>query len=90
MADTPVITRVQVAELLGIAPATLAARVGDLRRNHGFPQAIPGSGGRRYSRALVIAWIDRRPGPPPNPDLEQDVAACEAILLGRARAMAAA
>jgi len=84
MADPVVITRAQVAELLGIAPATLADRVGDLRLRHGFPRAIPGSGGRRYSRALVVGWIDGRPGPAPNSAEELDVGACEAILLERA------
>lgn len=97
MAETPVITRAQVAALLGISPATLVDRVGELRRTHGFPQALPGSGGRRYARALVLAWINRRPAPAPNAGSsspsgaagEQAVADCEAILLGRARAMAA-
>jgi predicted DNA-binding transcriptional regulator AlpA len=89
MAERPVITRAQVAELLGMAPATLLDRIGHMRQHHAFPHAIPGSGGRRYSRAAVLAWIERRPTPPPNPALEQDVAECEAILLGRARAMAA-
>lgn len=90
MSERPVITRAEVAHLLGISPATLLDQVGALRRDHGFPHAIPGSGGRRYSRAAVVAWIDGRPAPVPNPDMEQAVAECEAILLGRARAMAEA
>lgn len=90
MSEPLVITRAQVAELLGIAPSTLLDRVGDLRRNHNFPQALPGSGGRRYARAAVVAWVNGRPGPAPNPDTEAAVAECEAILLGRARAGLAA
>ena len=89
MAEPPVITRAQVAELLGISPATLLDRIGHMRRQHGFPEAIPASGGRRYSRAAVLAWIEQRPGPPPNPETEAAVAEAEAILLGRARSMAA-
>ena len=89
MAEPLVITRAQVAELLGISPATFVGRVGEMRLHHGFPPAIPCSGGRRYSRAAVLAWIDGRPSAPTNPALEADVAACEAILLGRAQAMAA-
>jgi hypothetical protein len=88
MADSAVITRAQVAELLGVSPATMLDRVAEWRRRHGFPHAIPGSGGRRYSRTAVLAWIEGRPTPAPNPALEADVAACEAILLGRAHAMA--
>ena len=93
MSDPPVIiTTAQVAGLLGIQPSTFLARAGELRQHHAFPAAIPCSGGRRYSRAAVLAWIDghRPPAPPPDATLEQDVAACEAVLLHRARAMLAA
>jgi predicted DNA-binding transcriptional regulator AlpA len=91
MTDTPTITRAQVAGLLGIAPATLQGRVAELRRDHAFPMPVPCSGGRRYSRAKVVAWIEGRAAAPPhNPAMEANVAECEAILLGRARAMLAA
>jgi predicted DNA-binding transcriptional regulator AlpA len=92
MPDTPVITTAEVAELLGIARATFLERATELRRDHGFPMPVPCSGSRRYSRAAVLAWIDgHRPAASPvNSTLEQDVAACEAVLLGRARAMLAA
>jgi predicted DNA-binding transcriptional regulator AlpA len=92
MSEPPVIiTTAQVAELLGIQPSTFLARVGELRQHHAFPAAIPCSGGRRYSRAQILAWIERGPAPAPpitsTPD--QDVAACEDILLQRAHAMMA-
>lgn len=90
MPEALVITRAEVAEMLGISVATFGDRVGEMRRRHHFPWALPGSGGRRYARAAVVAWINGRPGPPPNPDTEAAVAECEAILLGRARAGLAA
>lgn len=55
MSDTPTITRAQVAGLLGIAPATLEHRIAELRRDHAFPLPVPCSGGRRYSRAAILA-----------------------------------
>lgn len=90
MTDSPVITRAQVAALLGIAPSTLLARIGELRTRHNFPAALPGSGGRRYSRALVLAWIDARPAVPHTLPPGQDTIDHEAILLARARATMAA
>lgn len=87
MPDLHTITRAQVAELLGIAPATLGTHLPVLRGTHAFPAPIPCSGGRRYSRAQIVAWIDGTRPPAPATDLEQDVAAAEAILLGRARAV---
>jgi len=84
------ITLSQVAALMGCAPSTMGEKIGELRRAHGFPPPIPHS--RRYSRAQVLAWINghRPPAPAPDATLEQDVAACEAVLIGRARAMLAA
>jgi hypothetical protein len=90
MSDPPIITRAQVAALLGVRPASLHGRIGWMRTQHGFPGAMPGSGGRRYSRQAVLDWIHRAgapPSPPHNPAMEQDVAACEALLISRARAM---
>lgn len=88
MAEPLVITAAQVAELLGITPERLRQTGARLRRAHGFPPALPGSGGRRYSRAVVTAWIDgHRPPAPHNPAMEADVSACEAVLLRRAGAM---
>lgn len=89
MADSPVITRAQVAALLGIAPSTLLARIGELRTRHNFPDALPCSGGRRYSRALVLSWIDARPAVP-QADAAHQAAEHEAILIARARAAMAA
>jgi predicted DNA-binding transcriptional regulator AlpA len=92
MSATPIITRAQVADLLGVSPSTLLGRIAELRRAHQFPPAVPCSGGRRYSRAAILAWIDghRPPARPADPALDADVAACEAVLLTRAHAMLAA
>lgn len=86
MPDLHTITRAQVAQLLGIAPATLSDHLPRLRGSHAFPAPIPCSGGRRYSRAQVVAWIDGTRPPRVNDTLEPDIAAAEAVLLGRARA----
>lgn len=85
------ITPAGVAALLGISKSTLLDRIGRMRREHQFPSAIPCTGGRQYSRAAVLAWIDgaRPAAPPANAPIEDDIAACEAQLLNRARAMAA-
>lgn len=92
MSDTPTITTAGVADLLGISKSTLQDRLARMRHEHQFPSAIPCTGGRQYSRAAVLAWIDgaRPAAPPANPALEDDIAACEAQLLHRAHAMAAA
>jgi len=87
--DPVVITRAQVAEVLGISLATFTDRVGEMRREHRFPLPLPSSGGRRYARAAVVAWINGRTGPAPNADMEMAVSEVEAILMGRARSMAA-
>lgn len=81
------LTATQVAQLLGITVETFYRRVTALKRDHGFPPPLPGS--RRYSAAAVRAWVDRggTPPPPPAPELEGEVAACEARLLSRARTM---
>lgn len=88
----PIITSAEVATLLGIAKSTLQDGIAQLRRAHHFPAAIPGSGGRRYSRAAILAWINgaRPTTPPPTAATDQDVATAEAVLLHRARTMLAA
>ena len=93
MADPVTITSREAAALLGETIETFYRAITDRKANHGFPAPIPGS--RRYSRAAVLAWINRaglptRPAPSATSTLEQDVAACEATLLSRAHAMAAA
>jgi hypothetical protein len=89
MPDRATITTAELAALLGVQKATLQDRIGTMRRDAGFPPPIPYSGGRRHSRDLVLAWINRTSPATPAPDttLEQDVTACEAVLLRRAHAM---
>lgn len=89
MTERKVITRAEVAELLGITPERLRQTGPRLRREHGFPPSLPGSGGRRYALALVVAWIDRRPTDPASTTPEADASAFERTLLARAAAMAA-
>jgi predicted DNA-binding transcriptional regulator AlpA len=90
LADSPTLTAAEVAALLGWETGTFYRKVTDLKRHHGFPPPMPG--GRRYSRAAVLAWIDRggTPAPAPAaplPGLDADVVACEARLLDRARSI---
>ena len=89
MTDTPTITTAELAALLGVTKATLQDRIGDMRRHAGFPAPLPYSGGRRHSRDLVLAWINRT-GPQltvSSAPVELTLADAEATLLRRAHAM---
>lgn len=92
MPEPLTLTAAGIAALLGCKVETVYRRVGDWRRDHGFPAPLPGS--RLYSAAAVSAWIDRgglpAPPPPATPALADDMAACEARLVDRARLMVAA
>lgn len=89
MPDTPTITTAELAALLGVTKATLQDRIGDMRRHAGFPAPIPYSGGRRHSRDLVLAWINRTGQQPTasSAPVELTLADAEATLLRRAHAM---
>ncbi|MFN0183025.1 MAG: hypothetical protein ACKVQR_04315 [Aquabacterium sp.] len=95
MSTSPTITIAEAAALLGVQKDTLQHRIAAMRRTAGFPAPIPYSGGRRYSRDLVLAWINgmtpaTRPATatvtlfaPDGPALAE----AEATLLRRAHAM---
>lgn len=55
------ITRVEVAELLGIRATcedTIRRKLADLVRDHGFPPPAPGLQPHRWDPAAVAAWQD--------------------------------
>jgi len=92
MAEPVTLTSHHVAALLGLSIETFYRSITGLKCAHHFPGPLPGC--RRYSRAAVLDWINRNGQPAPAPiaaaALEPDVAACEAQLVARARAMIAA
>jgi carboxypeptidase Taq len=75
------------AQLKDVSLETFYRAITARKRHHGFPAPIAGS--RRYSRAAVLAWINRSgtPAPAAATTLENDVAACEATLLRRASSL---
>ena len=90
MTEPPTITSREAPALLGETIETFYRAITARKRHHGFPAPIAGS--RRYSRAAVLAWINRSgtPAPPAATTLEDDVAACEATLLRRASSLVGA
>lgn len=62
----PTIGREELASWLGVQPAHLYNKLPKLEKDHGFPPKLPGSNGL-WSRAAVLAWIDRTLGTEPPP-----------------------
>ena len=77
-----------IAALLGCRVETVYRHIGTWRRDHGFPPPLPNS--RLTSAAAVQAWINRggtQAPPTAATTFEDDLAACEARLIGRAQRM---
>ncbi|HLJ72118.1 MAG TPA: hypothetical protein VKU03_12425 [Roseiarcus sp.] len=58
MSETPTMTPAQIAEALQVDERTFLARRPRLQRDYAFPRALPGCM-LRWSRAQVLAWINR-------------------------------
>jgi hypothetical protein len=83
MVRARLLTAHQVAELLGLRPRQFAARRAGLVAA-GFPAAVAGLPDR-WDPLAIEAWLAaQRPAPAP------EAANVEDVLIGRARAMAAA
>lgn len=81
------LTTPEVADALGVPVGQLRRTIVRLKREHGFPECIPGMG-HRYDPEAVGAWIaryrkDATPAPAANDDEDAELAAWQAKLDAR-------
>ena len=81
----------EIAKALGVPLPTFYASVVRLRRDEGFPEPLPGMGGR-YDPMAIEAWRRQRakltPAPTPAMHSDPEIAAMQAILDARSEQFA--
>lgn len=80
MSERLVWTSRETAAAIGLALDTFYQRVAYLRREHGFPDPLPGL--RSYDPVAVRAWIARQRAPEDNAE-----APIDSVLIARAHVM---